>query len=67
MSPQKVPGLGQRAGQWERRATTPYRQHSYATLGRDAKTDRKALSSRIGHSDVTFTTKQCVQTDLEVV
>lgn len=40
-------------------------QHSYATAGRDAKIDWKALSQRIGHSDVAFTMKQYVQTDLE--
>jgi len=31
---------------------------------RDAKIDWKALSKRIGHSDVAFTMKQYVQTDL---
>jgi integrase len=41
-------------------------RHSYATAGRDAKIDWKALSERIGHSDVAFTMKQYVQTDLEV-
>jgi integrase len=40
-------------------------RHSYATLGRDAKIDWKALSQRIGHADVAFTMKQYVQTDLE--
>ncbi|MGZ5997618.1 MAG: tyrosine-type recombinase/integrase [Isosphaeraceae bacterium] len=40
-------------------------RHSYATMGRDAKIDWKALSHRIGHSDVAFTMKQYVQTDLE--
>jgi integrase len=40
-------------------------RHSYATLGRDAKIDWKTLSKRIGHSDVAFTMKQYVQTDLE--
>jgi len=40
-------------------------RHSYATAGRDAKIDWKALSPRIGHSDVAFTMKQYVQTDLE--
>jgi hypothetical protein len=39
--------------------------HSYATAGRDAKIDWKALSTRIGHSDVAFTMRQYVQTDLE--
>ena len=33
--------------------------------GRDAKTDWKVLSKRIGHADVPFTMKQYVQTDLE--
>ena len=33
--------------------------------GRDAKTDWKALSARIGHADVAFTMRQYVQTDLE--
>jgi len=41
-------------------------RHSYATAGRDAKIDWKALSKRIGHADVAFTMKQYVQTDLEV-
>jgi integrase len=40
-------------------------RHSYATAGRDAKIDWKALSTRIGHADVAFTMKQYVQTDLE--
>ena len=40
-------------------------RHSYTTAGRDAKIDWKALSHRIGHSDVAFTMKQYVQTDLE--
>jgi integrase len=40
-------------------------RHSYATVGRDAKIDWKALSKRIGHADVAFTMKQYVQTDLE--
>jgi Phage integrase family len=40
-------------------------RHSYATAGRDARIDWKALSHRIGHSDVAFTMKQYVQTDLE--
>ena len=40
-------------------------RHSYATAGRDAKIDWKALSHRIGHSDVASTMKQYVQTDLE--
>jgi integrase len=39
-------------------------RHSYATAGRDAKIDWKALSKRIGHADVAFTMKQYVQTDL---
>ena len=33
--------------------------------GRDANIDWKALSHRIGHSDVAFTMKQYVQTDVE--
>jgi integrase len=40
-------------------------RHSYASADRDAKTDWKALSERIGHSDVAFTMRQYVQTDLE--
>ena len=40
-------------------------RHSYATAGRDAKIDWKALGQRIGHSDVAFTMKQYVQADLE--
>ena len=40
-------------------------RHSYATAGRDAKINWKALSHRIGHSDVAFTMKRYVQTDLE--
>jgi hypothetical protein len=40
-------------------------RHSYATAGRDAKIGWKALSERIGHSDVGFTMRQYVQTDLE--
>jgi hypothetical protein len=40
-------------------------RHSYATAGRSAKIDWKALSRRIGHADVAFTMKQYVQTDLE--
>ncbi len=40
-------------------------RHSYATVGRHAKIDWKALSRRIGHSDVAFTMRQYVQTDLE--
>jgi integrase len=39
-------------------------RHSYATAGRDAKIDWKALSTRIGHADVAFTMRQYVQTDL---
>jgi hypothetical protein len=38
---------------------------SYATAGRNAKIDWKALSKRIDHADVAFTMKQYVQTDLE--
>ena len=40
-------------------------RRSYATAGRNAKIDWKALSKRIGHADVAFTVKQYVQTDLE--
>jgi integrase len=40
-------------------------RHSYATVGRNAKIDWKALSQRIGHADVAFTMRQYVQTDLE--
>ena len=40
-------------------------RHSYATAGRNAKIDWKALSKRIGHADVAFTMMQYVQTDLE--
>jgi len=40
-------------------------RHSYATAGRNAKIDWKALSQRIGHADVAFTMKQYVQTDLD--
>ena len=40
-------------------------RHSYATAGRAAKIDWKALSRRIGHADVALTMKQYVQTDLE--
>jgi hypothetical protein len=40
-------------------------RHSYATAGRDAKIDWKALSKRIGHASVAFTMRQYVQTDLE--
>jgi integrase len=40
-------------------------RHSYATAGRDAKIDWKALSQLIGHSDVAFTMKQYVQANLE--
>jgi integrase len=39
-------------------------RHSYATAGRDAKIDWKALSVRLGHADVVFTMKQYVQGDL---
>lgn len=39
-------------------------RNSYATAGRDASIDWKALSQRIGHADVAFTMKQYVQTDL---
>lgn len=39
-------------------------RHSYASAGRDAKIDWKALSERIGHSDVAFRMRQYVQTDV---
>jgi integrase len=41
-------------------------RHSYASAARDARIDWKALSERIGHSDVAFTMRQYVQTNLEV-
>jgi hypothetical protein len=41
-------------------------RHAYATAGRNAKIDWKALSKRIGHADVAFIMKQHIQTDLEV-
>ena len=41
-------------------------RHSYASAGRDAKIDWKTVSERIGHSDLAFTMRQYVQTDLEV-
>ena len=41
-------------------------RHSYATAGRDAQIDWKAFSERIGRSDVAFTMRQYVQTDLDV-
>ena len=40
-------------------------RHSYATAGREANIDWKALSARIGHADVAFTMRQYVQTGLE--
>ena len=40
-------------------------RHSYATVGRDAGVNWKTLSRRIGHSDVAFTMRQYVHTDLE--
>jgi Phage integrase family len=40
-------------------------RHSYATTGRNAIIDWKALSKRIGHADVPFTMRQSVQSDLE--
>jgi hypothetical protein len=36
------------------------------TAGRNARIDWKALSPRIGHSDVALTMRQYVQTDLDV-
>jgi hypothetical protein len=41
-------------------------RNSYATAGREAKIDWKALSERIGQSDAAFTMRQHVQTNLEV-
>jgi hypothetical protein len=38
---------------------------SAGALRRNAKIDWKALSKRICHADVSFTMKQCVQTDLD--
>ncbi len=40
-------------------------RRSYLTAGRNAKIDWKALSERVGHSDVAFTMRQYVETDLE--
>jgi integrase len=40
-------------------------RHSYATAGRDARIDWKALSKRIGRANLAFTMKQYVQTDQE--
>jgi integrase len=40
-------------------------RHSYATVGRHAEIDWKALSQRIGHAEVAFTMRQYVQSDLE--
>jgi hypothetical protein len=40
-------------------------RRSYLTAGRKARIDWKALSQRVGHSDVAFTMRQCVETDLE--
>jgi len=37
----------------------------YLTAGRKARIDWKALSQRVGHSDVAFTMRQYVETDLE--
>ena len=39
-------------------------RHSYATAGRDAEIDWKAMSVRLGHEDVAFTMKTYVHTDL---
>jgi hypothetical protein len=40
-------------------------RRNYLTAGRKARIDRKALSQRVGHSDVAFTMRQYVETDLE--
>lgn len=40
-------------------------RRSYLTAGRKARIDWKALSQRVGHSDVAFTMRQYVETDLE--
>ena len=40
-------------------------RHSYATAGRSAKIDWKALSQRIGDADVAFRMRQYLQSDLE--
>jgi hypothetical protein len=40
-------------------------RHGYATAGRNAKIDWKALSVRLGYADVAFTMKQYVQADPE--
>ncbi len=40
-------------------------RRSYLTAGRKARIDWKALSRRVGHSDVAFTMRQYVETDLE--
>lgn len=40
-------------------------RRSYLTAGRKARIDWKALSKRVGHSDVAFTMRQYVETDLE--
>ena len=48
-----------------RRITLHDSRHTTLTPSSDAKIDWKALSHRIGHSDVAFTMKQYVQTGLE--
>jgi integrase len=40
-------------------------RRSYLTAGRKARIDWKALSQRVGYSDVAFTMRQYVETDLE--
>jgi integrase len=40
-------------------------RRSYLTAGRKARIDWKVLSQRVGHSDVAFTMRQYVETDLE--
>ena len=40
-------------------------RRSYLTAGRKARIDWKALSQRVGHSDVAFTMRHYVETDLD--
>jgi integrase len=41
-------------------------RHSYATIGRRARVDAKALSRRVGHASVSFTMSTYMHDDLEV-
>ena len=41
------------------------RRRRRLTAGRKARVDWKALSKRVGHSDVAFTMRQYVETDLD--